>query len=320
MTSERICSLLPSATEIVCALGLADRLVAVTHECDFPAEALSKPKITSNALDSGSMTGQEIDAAVRASLADAATIYHLDSGLLQRLLPDLVLTQELCEVCAVGPEEVQSVMRALPVRPRMLSLEPTTLDEVLDSITHVGVLTGVEDRASALVASLRERVSWVRNSVEGTNSVRVLTLEWIEPVFAGGHWVPEMVQIAGGQDVLGVAGRPSQQFTWEDVLATDPDLIVAMPCGFDLERSLLEMRRTSFPDAWYDLRAVKSGQVYVVDGSAYFNRPGPRLVDGIELLASILHSESELPTPPRSWTRLGEAGVRPHLVTRTGAM
>jgi iron complex transport system substrate-binding protein len=303
MTPERICSLMPSATEIVCALGLADRLVAVTHECDFPAEALVKPKVTSNAFDSSSMTGQEIDSAVRASLADAATIYHLDSDLLQHLRPDLVLTQELCEVCAVGPEEVQSVMRSLPVPPRMVSLEPTTLDEVLDSIVHVGALAGVEDRASFLVSSLRDRVSRVRHSVEGFDRVSVLTLEWIAPVFAGGHWVPEMVQIAGGEDVLGVAGRPSQQFTWEDVLATDPDLIVAMPCGFDLERSLLEMRQTSFPDPWYDLRAVKSGQAYVVDGSAYFNRPGPRLIDGVEILASILHPECGLQTPPGSWTR-----------------
>jgi iron complex transport system substrate-binding protein len=303
MRPERICSLLPSATEILCALGLTDRLVGVTHECDFPPEVLGKPKVTSNAFDSSSMTGREIDAAVRASLSEAATIYHLDSNLLHQLRPDLVLTQELCEVCAVGPEEVQAVMRSLPVPPRMVSLEPRTLDEVLDSILQVGDHTGSEESASALVFRLRERMSRAQHSVERAKPVRVLTLEWIDPVFAGGHWVPEMVKIAGGRDVLGMAGRPSQQFTWEDVLATDPDVVVAMPCGFDLERSLLELGQNQFPDPWYELRAVKSGQVYVVDGSAYFNRPGPRLIDGIEILARILHPESQIDTPAASWTR-----------------
>jgi iron complex transport system substrate-binding protein len=301
MTRERICSLLPSATEIVCALGLADRLVAVTHECDFPSEVLSKPRVTASAFDSAAMTSREIDSALRASLAQEATIYHLDRDLLENVRPDLVLTQELCDVCAVGPEEVQSVMRTLPAPPQMVSLEPTTLNEVFDSILLVGRLAGVEDRATDLVTALRDRVHKVREVVGGSGSPRVLALEWTDPVFAGGHWVPEMVEIAGGHDVLGIAGRPSEQFTWQHVLASDPDVVIAMPYGFGLERSMLEMRRTAFPDEWYDLPAVRSGHVYVVDGSAYFNRPGPRLVDGVEILARILHPDCGIQTTPGSW-------------------
>ena len=303
MTSERICSLLPSATEIVCVLGLTDRLVAVTHECDFPPEVLAKPRVTASAFDSAGMTSRQIDSAVRASLAQEATIYHLDRDLLEEVRPDLVLTQDLCEVCAVGPEEVQKVMRSLRVPPRMVSLEPTSLNEVLDSILLVGRLTGAEDVALKVVAARRDRLNKVRELVKGSEVVRVLTLEWTDPVFAGGHWLPEMVEVAGGHDVLGIAGRPSEQITWPSVLSSDPDVVIAMPCGFDLERSTLEMRRTTFPDEWYELRAVRSGRVYVVDGSAYFNRPGPRLVDGVEIVARILHSDCGLRTPPGSWMR-----------------
>jgi iron complex transport system substrate-binding protein len=307
MTPERICSLLPSATEIVCALGLTDRLVAVTHECDYPPEVLGKPRVTASTFGSATMTSREIDLAVRASLAQEATIYHLDRDLLEKVRPDLVLTQELCEVCAVGPEEVQEVMRTLPVPPKMVSLEPTGLNEVFDSVLLVGRLAGVVDRASNLVAALRDRIRKVRELVAGSGSARVLTLEWADPVFAGGHWVPEMVEIAGGRDVLGVAGRPSEQFTWERVLASDPDVVIAMPCGFGLERATQEMSRTAFPGEWHDLRAVRSGQVYVVDGSAYFNRPGPRLIDGVEILARILHPDCGVQTPLGSWSRFAVA-------------
>jgi iron complex transport system substrate-binding protein len=301
--APRICSLLPSATEIVCALGLADSLVGVTHECDYPPEVTSKPRVTSSVIDSVGLSSHQIDAAVRDSLEQQATIYHLDAGLLDDLQPDLILTQELCDVCAVGPDEVRQVVGTLRVQPRVVSLEPTSLDGVFESLLLVGRLTGRLRAALEVVVDLRRRLEAVTAAVADRPVRAVLTLEWIDPVFAGGHWVPEMVAIAGGRDVLGMAGRPSRQVEWKEALATQPDCVIAMPCGFGLERSQAEMRTSRFPRGWSDLPAVRGGEVYVVDGSSYFNRPGPRLVDGVEILASILHPEAFSRAPHESFAR-----------------
>ena len=295
--ARRICSLLPSATEIVFALGLGDRLVAVTHECDYPPAAATKATVTSSIISAATLSQAEIDVAVRESLADNATIYHLDRDQLERLQPDLILTQNLCTVCAVGTNEVLDVTASISSRPVVQSLEPTTLSGVLDSILTVGRLTGSMQAAIALVNELRDRIGAVRDAVTDLSLVSVLTLEWLDPPFIGGHWVPEMVALAGGRDVLGRAGRPSVQVSWDDIAAQDPDVIVVMPCGFDLERTKHEANIVSLPAVWHELRAVREGQVFAVDGSAYFNRPGPRLIDGVEILAAIMHPETMDPRP-----------------------
>jgi iron complex transport system substrate-binding protein len=291
MTPEplRICSLLPSTTEILFALGLEESLVGVTHECDYPPGVKDKPKVTASAIDSEGFSSREIDEAVRESLETEATIYHLDRELLNLLQPDLILTQELCEVCAVGSTEVREVVSSLSCDPRVVSLEPTTLTEVFDSILQVGRLTGTLVRAIEVTDALRDRLDAVRRIVLGRTPIRVLTLEWLDPVFVGGHWVPEMVRLAGGTDVLGREGQPSREVEWRDVREAQPEAIVAMPCGFGLDRSIEELRNVEYPPMWEDLPAIGADRVYAVDGSSYFNRPGPRLVDGVEILASILH-------------------------------
>lgn len=290
-SDPRIVSLLPSATEIVCALGLENSLVGVTHECDFPEGVVSKPRVTSSIIESSDMTSAQIDAAVRDSLAQDATIYHLDGPMLEKLRPDLIFTQNLCDVCAVGPQEVQSVIASLSFAPQVVSLEPQTLAQVLDSICTVGALTHRTQEAAVLRDELHTRIQRVQQAVAGVSPVRVLSMEWIDPVFVGGHWVPEMIEIAGGCDVLGTAGQPSAVTRWEDVAQCMPEVVVAMLCGFDLHRSAQEMASYEFPSLWNALPAVQNGQVWTTDGSAYFSRPGPRLVDGIEILASIFHTD-----------------------------
>lgn len=286
----RICSLLPSATEIVYALGLGDRLVAVTHECDTPPEAATKPRITRSAIDPATLTSAQIDALVAEHVHEHRGIYQLDRALLEQLDPDLILTQELCEVCAVSYDEVQRAARTLYGERRILSLEPTTLDGVLETILVVGEATGTADRAAELVAALRARIEAVRRHVSASNrQPRVACVEWLDPPFVGGHWVPEMVAGAGGTDVLGHAGERSFRLTWDAVIAAAPDVVVLMPCGFGIERTVTEFRHVALPAAWHALPAVRSGQVWAVDANAHFSRPGPRLVDGLETLAAILH-------------------------------
>lgn len=302
--ATRICSLLPSATEIVYALGLEDSLVAVTHECDYPPEAAAKPRITSSVIDSDGLSAREIDQAVRESLAEQATIYQLDRDLLDELAPDLILTQELCDVCAVGTSLVQDAVRSLRNVPQVVALEPRTLDEVFESILLVGRLTGRERPASDLVHALGKRVAAVGNAVAAYPKRRVLTLEWLDPPFVGGHWVPEMVDIAGGCDVLGRAGEYSREVSWNEIAEARPDAVLAMPCGFGLGRTVQELANAPLPTEWEMLPAVQNGQVYALDGSSYFNRPGPRLVDGVEILAAILHPGAVSGTPPNSWAHV----------------
>jgi len=278
----KICSLLPSSTEILYSLGLGDQVVAVTHECDYPAEAASKPRITEDLISHARMTSKEIDHAVASNVGRHGSIYRLKEDLLEALKPDLIVTQELCEVCAVSYKEVQHAARVLEGQTRIVSLEPNSLNDVLDTILLVGEITGRKEAAEINVREMRARLDRVRERVRGLPRPRVYAMEWLDPPFSGGHWVPEMVEIAGGDEVLGKAGMKSQRITFDDILKAQPEIIVLMPCGFSLERTIEEYHRTPFLPGW-------PGQLYAVDGSSYFNRSGPRLIDGVEILAEIFH-------------------------------
>jgi iron complex transport system substrate-binding protein len=289
----RIVSLLPSTTEIAFALGLGDQVVAVTHECDHPPAARARPVITASALDHEDASSAEIDAAVRRQLRDGLSIYALDKALLEQLRPDLILTQALCEVCAVSFAVVERAVADSRGEPQILSLEPTTLDGILGTILAVGNATGRRAEARALVAGLRARVETVRaRAAEAPRRPRVACLEWFDPPFGPGHWLPELVEIAGGRAGLGRAGEPSQRISWGDVIAFAPEVIVLTPCGFSLERAISEAGEI-LPHrmGWAALPAVRAGRVYAVDGNSYFSRPGPRIVDSLELLASLIHPE-----------------------------
>ena len=294
----RICSLLPSGTEILYSLGLGDQVVAVTHECDYPPETAAKPRITEDLIEQGRMTSIEIDHHVSSNIGRHGTIYRLKEDLLETLKPDLIVTQELCEVCAVSYKEVQHAARVLEGRTRIVSLEPTTLNEMLETILLVGELTGRKDAALEKVQELNARLQRVRERVRDRERPRVYAMEWLDPPFSAGHWVPEMVEIAGGHEVLGKAGLKSERITPERILEAQPEIIVLMPCGFSLERTVEEYRRTRFLPGW-------SGQLYAVDGSSYFNRSGPRLIDGVEILSEIFHP-SLLDGPERGENRLNE--------------
>jgi iron complex transport system substrate-binding protein len=286
--ARRIISLLPSATEIVCALGLANRLVAITHECDFPPQALvDVPRITANRLPPEVIGSREIDAAVRSSLAAGHGIYALDEARMAELEPDLILTQELCRVCAVAYPTVLEAARSAGGTdgPVIVSLEPHSLDDVLATIQVVARLAGVEERGRALMAELRRRLV----SVERTDrSPRVAMIEWLDPLFAPGHWVPEQVERAGGTPVIGWAGEPSRELAWAALAEADPEVVVLGLCGFDLATSLAEWESFEPPEQLTVTTAWREGELWALDGSAYVSRPGPRLVDGVEILAAVL--------------------------------
>ncbi|HXS44746.1 MAG TPA: cobalamin-binding protein [Solirubrobacteraceae bacterium] len=281
----RIVSLVPHATELLFALGLGDQVVAVTHECDFPPAARDRPKITSDRL-APDLSAGAIDAAVRELTERGEAIYALDERRLRALEPDLIVTQELCPVCAVSYEEVVDVADAIPSSPRVVALDPKTLGESFADARTIAQATGARDAALDLVARQRLRVDAVRVAVRGAPPVPVAALEWLDPVFVAGHWTPQLVELAGGRDVLGFPGEPSQRSTWEAVAAARPEVVVCMPCGYDAERARDEA--LDFAD---ELRTLGARRVVAVDASAYFSRPGPRLVDGLELLAHLLHPD-----------------------------
>ena len=274
----RLVSLVPAATEIACAIGALADLVAVTHDCDFPASVRSLPRVTSATIPVGA-TSRQIDALVRAAASRNESTFHLDAGALRDAAPDVILGQTLCAVCAVTLDQVP---RSLPREPRIVPLEAATLEGMYDDIARVGNALGRARQAQRLIASLRERVDAVREAVVGRARPRVACIEWVDPPFNGGHWVPEQVALAGGADVLGEPGARSRELGWDEVRAARPDIVVVMPCGWDARRA--EQEACAIPD----LRA----RVVAVDGNAYFSRPGPRLIDGIELLGSLLHPEA----------------------------
>ncbi|WP_298403074.1 cobalamin-binding protein [uncultured Chloroflexus sp.] len=287
----RIVSLLPGTTEIVCALGLGDHLVAVTHECDYPPEVRGLPVVTRSMLEQEERSSAEIDAVIRARARNDLSIYQLDMALIEALQPDVILTQALCDVCAVPLRQVEAAVANGPAQ--VLSFEPTSLAGIFGSIKAIGRALGVPERADALVDELAARVERVRaRAAQATYRPRVACLEWLDPVFGPGHWTPELVSIAGGQPVLGVAGERSQRVSWTDVIACAPEVIIAMPCGFTLERAVAEATALLPQRAgWYALPAVRAGNVFAVDGNAYFSRPGPRVVDSLELLAELIHPD-----------------------------
>jgi iron complex transport system substrate-binding protein len=281
-------SLLPSATEIVYALGLGEQLVARSHECDFPTDVLTKPVIT-RSLIPPDLPSHEIDRMVSETLLTHATLYTLDLELLQSLQPDLILTQALCSVCAVSHNAVLEAVESLRPRPMVLNLEPTTLQEVLTTFEQVAEVVGMPQRGAQLVARCRERIEQVRARAANRPPVRLSFLEWIDPPFACGHWTPELITLAGGIDGHGQAGQPSRRLAWEEVLNWQPEAIVIACCGFTVERTLQDMPFLESQLGWHELPAVRRGAVFIADGNAYFSRPGPRLVDSLEWLATHLH-------------------------------
>lgn len=284
----RIVSLLPSATEIVCQLGLESELVGVTHECDYPPSVRELPKVTRTLIPAAA-TSREIDDLVREQLKTERALYTLDRPLLTRLRPELIVTQALCDVCAVAEEEVRTAACSLLGQPLVVNLEPTCLEDVFDCLRLVGVATGREARAADEIAKLKARVAAVEaRSDEITHRPRVVVLEWIDPPFSSGHWSPELVRLAGGEEVIGGVGERSRTIDWQQIVAAAPEVLIIACCGFDIPRTLADLPILRGYPGWGELPCVRSQRVYVVDGSAYFSRPGPRLVDSLEILAHAL--------------------------------
>ncbi len=287
---ERIASLLPSTTEIVCALGLSQQLVGRSHECDFPPEVAALPTLTEAKLDPRAAS-RAIDDRVKQLVRDGLSIYRVDAERLRELAPSVVLTQEQCDVCAASPQDVEEALAQwIGTRPRVVSLAPCTLADVWGDLVTVATALGVPERGEALARELASRLTDVS---ERTLRIRprpsVAAIEWTEPLMAAGNWMPELIALAGGANVFGETGRHSPWLEWEALRAADPDMIVALPCGFDLARTRLEMAPLAAQPGWSEMRAVRAGKVFLTDGNQFFNRPGPRLVESLEILAEILH-------------------------------
>ncbi len=293
----KIVSLLPSATEIVCALGLEENLVGITHECDFPASISGKPILTASRISHETMSSKEIDHAVRSHLDGHGSIYDLDEKLLQELNPDLIITQELCDVCAVSYKTVEKAARMYVADAQVVSLEPNTIADIFDNIKLVGELCGVSAKAEEVVADLQNRLAKIRARILEINpkseiqnpKLKVFMLEWLEPPFAPGHWTPEQVEIAGGICLLGEAGKKSVTTTYQAIFESKPDVLVLIPCGYYTSDILRQMENTFFPSNWREIPAIKNGEIWALDATSYFSRPAPRVVRGVEILAKIFH-------------------------------
>ena len=302
----RIATLLPSATEICCALGLADEIVAVTHECDYPPEIRGRPVVVQPIVDS-SRSSREINTQVDAAAGRGESLYRIDTETLAAVRPDLVITQDLCHVCALPSMDVDAIAGSLRGTPRILRLHPHTLGDILEEIIEVGVATGREPAARQVAARLRERIALVEAAVRDLPRPRVFCMEWLDPPFCGGHWMPELVGLAGGREVLGQPSRPSVRVGWAEIIGAVPEIIVLTLCGFDVPRTLREVRRIETSPEWQALGAVRAGQLYATDAGSFFSRSGPRIVDGLEILAAILHPEAATwPTPAGSWVSVAE--------------
>jgi len=290
----RIASLLPSATEIVCALGLADCLVGVSHECDYPADVVAElPKLTRSVVPSG-LASLEIDAEVSARLRRGESLYTVNEEQLAALQPDVIITQELCDVCAVNFSQVQALAARMPGQPKVVSLTPPNLEGIFEDVRSVAQVLGVPERGERLIANLRARLNAIQHSVEGRPRPRVFALEWLDPPFAAGHWVPEMIALAGGAEVLGQAGEKSFRVTWEQVAAAQPEVIILIPCGYSREQAQAEWDALPKPALWDELPAARMGRVYALDANSYCSRPAPRVVEGIEALACVIHKQPTL--------------------------
>jgi iron complex transport system substrate-binding protein len=287
----RIASFLASGTEIAVALGLQDSIVGISHECDWPPDVLDRPRMSRPRFEPAGMTSGEIDRALRAAMAEHGSAYEVDETLLAELRPDIVLTQAVCEVCAVPTPGVRELIGRRGIGADVVSLDAHTVQDILDSIIQVGAATGAEGQAADVVAGLAARIGAVRAGVERAPRPRVLAIEWLDPPFAPGHWVPEMIEIAGGENLVGRAGAHSTQLTWGELRGLDPDVLIIMPCGYDLAATRKDADAAA--DRLRDVapRAIDEGRAFIVDGSAYFNRSGPRFVAGIEILTGLLHPE-----------------------------
>jgi iron complex transport system substrate-binding protein len=300
----RICSLVPAATEILFALGLGDRLVGVTHECDWPPEAEELPKVTASLLDTAELTSAEIDGAVATAAQEGRPLYAVDEEIWAEIDADVVVAQELCEVCAVSTDALDEIVAARAVDVEIIAFSPSTLDEVLASIVGLGVRLGAESPADEVTGGMRRRFDRVRAALADVEtSPRVFVAEWLDPPFAAGHWVPDMVTLAGGTEVAATAGEPSYRMRWTDVATLEPDVVVLAPCGFDLDRTLSELVTLDLSANLLGTPARHEARVFAVDANAHFSRPAPRLADGVELLAYLLHPEA-YSDPGVMWSRV----------------
>ncbi len=300
----RIASLLPSATELVCALGLVDELVGVSHDCDYPPE-IRGTAVLSEAIVTPDLPSGAIDARIRAQVHRGKSVYHLDAGQLAALRPDLILTQELCSVCAPSYTLVKEAAKVLEGETNIVSLEPLDLHDILDNIRLIGDLTRQRAQADALIRDLRTRLDRIRDGAARLPRPRVVCIEWLDPIYIAGHWVPQMVEYAGGRDVLGRSREPSVVASWEDVVTAEPDVLVLAPCGFDVPRAREELHLLTSRRGWNQIPAVRDGNVYLTDATSFFSRPGPRIITGLEILAAILHPEVfSFPFPPGAFERL----------------
>lgn len=290
----RICSLLPSATEVIAALGLSDELVGISHECDYPPAIQTLPIMVEPLVSPQGLTSAEIDRRVHQLVASGQRLYRLNNQLLQQAQPDLILSQDLCHVCAVTPDQLQDALRSMPHQPTILTLNPHTVQDVIDDVERIGQAAGRPEEGHRLAGQLRDRLEAVRTRVHGLSPrPRVACIEWLSPLYIAGHWVPEMVQLAGGQDVLAQPGSPSRVVTWDEILAAAPEVLIVMPCGFSVERAQTELAQLMRHPGQWVLPPALAQHTFLVDASSYFSRPGPRLIDGVELLASLLHPSDQ---------------------------
>ena len=300
----RICSLVPAATEVLFALGLGDSVVGVTHECDWPPEVDGRPRVTASLVQTGDLGSAEIDRAVAEAAGNGRPLYAIEEDVWAEIDADVVVTQELCEVCAVPAGQVAESVRARPLDVEVLDYSPSTLDGILDAITGLGNRLGAEGAGEEVVSGMRARLERVRAALGGVeSSPRVFVTEWLEPPYSAGHWVPDVVAASGGTDVAGMSGEPSHRMRWTDVATLEPDAVVLAPCGFDLDRTLSEVVPLDLSANLLGTRARQESRVFAVDANATLSRPGPRVVDGVEVLAHLLHPEA-YPDPGVPWSRI----------------
>jgi iron complex transport system substrate-binding protein len=291
LTDVRIASFLPAATEMVCALGLADKLIGVSHECDYPPEAKGKPVVVRCVLDLASLSLEEVDRAVSRQLGEGKSLYAVDEKVLQALSPTLIVTQDLCQVCAPSGNEAVQVFKTLVPKPEILWQTPHSFEDVLNDLLSLGEKTGTRDKALELTGKMRKKVETVASLTAKMEPLRVFFMEWADPVYCGGHWIPEMLKWAGGKDSISKPGADSIRIPWDDVVQLDPEVLVIAPCGFKAQAAWDQAETLKSKPGWSRLAAVQKGRVFAVDANSYFARPGPRLAEGVELLAHLLHPE-----------------------------
>jgi len=288
----RICSFLPSTTEILYELGLGDSVTGVTHECDYPPEAREKKRVIMSFIDPEKLSSREIDEVVSRNAEAGKSTYLIDRDALKEADPDMILTQELCEVCAVSGNEVMEAVEVLGKKPEIISLEPKTLGEILDTILIIGEATGTYEKAKEVTESLRKRIEKISSLLgDERDRPRVFCLEWLDPPYVAGHWVPEMVEMSGGECGIGQIGEPSFKVSWKEIVDFAPQMLFIMPCGYDIQKTLDEINTLTSQEEWFSLPSTNRGEIYLLDANSYFSRPGPRVVDGLEIMAKTIHPE-----------------------------